>query len=62
MVFYVTYQVNGLLKRGIVGQKQYEDFQKDSRISNLQAYPNQTFMEKAFNESTGRPNRQVLNG
>lgn len=59
---YATYKQNGILKRGVLSQQLYEKYSKDSSISELQLFPNQSFMENAFNEAKGIPSafKQIL--
>jgi hypothetical protein len=52
-MLYVTYQQNGVLKRGVLSQSQYEKYCKDPSISNIQIHANQTFMENYFNQQKG---------
>lgn len=65
-MLYVTYRVNGLLKRGCISQNQYNLYLKDPKVSDMQIHANQTFMESFYNESTGnytgKSTRQLLKG
>jgi len=61
---YVTYQQHGNYKRGVISQRQYESYLKDSSIENLQIHGSQTLMEEHYNSSTGKVSstKQLLHG
>ena len=61
---YVTYKQYGTLKRGILSQTQYEKYQKDPSITELQLHASQGFMENYYSEATGKPKstKQLLYG
>lgn len=60
-ILYVTYQLNGQLKRGVLSSSQYEMYSKNPAVSNLTIHPTQGTMENSFNEASGRKgNTKVL--
>ena len=52
-MFYVTYKLNNVLKRGCLSEKQYNHYLKDTQIVDLQIHGSQHLMENYFNQSTG---------
>lgn len=52
-MLYVTYWQNGILKRAVLSQTQYEKYLKDPSISDIKIHANQTFMESYFNKQKG---------
>jgi hypothetical protein len=54
---YVTYKVNGQLRRGVISQQQYTRYQQDASITDLQIHASQVLMEEYYNNVTGNPNK-----
>jgi hypothetical protein len=50
---YCTYYQNGMLKRAVLNQAQYERYDKDPSVTGLQLYASQQFMEAAYNQEKG---------
>lgn len=61
---YVTYFQNGLMRRSVLSQRQYETYLRDKSISDLQIHGSQNLMETFYNSSNNinRPVRQILLG
>lgn len=61
---YCTYTQNGMMRRAVLSQKQYETYRKDVSIKDLQIHGSQTLMEDYFNQSNSinKPVRQLLHG
>ena len=50
---YCTYYQNGILKRAVLAQRQYESYSKDSSISGIQIHANQSLMEASYAQEKG---------
>lgn len=63
-MIYVTYFQNGTMKRAVLSERQYMNYQKDITIKNMQIHGNQRLMEAFFNESNNInfKQRQLLYG
>ena len=61
---YCTYFHNGILKRAVLSQRQYETYSKDTSISDLQIHASQQLMESSYAQSKGRDanSRSILLG
>ena len=62
MALYCTFSLNGQMRRGMLSQKQYDNYQKDMSVTNLQIHASQMMMETFFNQSNGinKPVKQML--
>jgi hypothetical protein len=50
---YITYKLNGILKRATVSESQYKTYENNPSVSELIIYPSQSAMEGSFNEAKG---------
>lgn len=49
-LLYITYKRNGKLLKATIKNNQYEQFKKDSSITELQIHPNNFVMENYYKE------------
>jgi hypothetical protein len=52
---YCTYIQFGILKRAVLSPAQYERYQKDPSIVNLQCFATQRSMEESYAREKGKP-------
>ena len=57
-MLYVTYKYGSVLKRGILSPNQYEKYLKDTMVTEMKIYPNQSVMEENYSSITGTPFKQ----
>ncbi len=63
---YVTYNENGIIKKGKLSEERFTQLQKNGMISEVQTYSNERLMEQSYGNllcHDGRcDNRNILNG
>ena len=61
---YVTYQKDGLVKKGVITEEKYKQLSSDSTVNDLMIYPNELLMEQNFQvKTTGNTNnKSILHG
>lgn len=50
---YITYKLNGILKRATISAGQYKIYEGNPSITELIIHPSQAVMENSFNEAKG---------